>query len=41
VERVVAPVADRMEPQRSAIAPAVDAGRNGRPASRTIFRIRR
>ena len=41
VARVAARVADLMEPLRSAIAPAADAARNGKPASRTIFRIRR
>jgi hypothetical protein len=42
VERVAeAPVADPTEPQPSAIAQAADAGRNGKPVSRTIFRIRR
>jgi hypothetical protein len=41
-ERVAeAPVVDRTEPQPSAIAQAADAGRNGKPVSRTVFRIRR
>ena len=41
VAAAVVLVADPTAPQRLATAQAVDAVRNGRPASRTIFRIRR